>query len=84
MPRYLIEAYVPRSPAQEARAASRDVRAATTQLSLEGTLVRYVRSTFVPVDETSFHIVEAASEDAVREVCRRAGIGSARVVVAVE
>lgn len=84
MPRYLVEAYVPRSRAQEAHAAERDARAAAKALVGEGTPVRYVRMTFLPDDETCFHIFEAASEETVEEACRRAGIGSGRIVPAVE
>jgi hypothetical protein len=43
-----------------------------------------VRTTFLPEDETCFHVFEAVSEDAVAEVFRRAGIGSGRIVSAVE
>ena len=84
MPSYLVEAYVPRSRTHEARAAGRRARVAAERLSREGMPVRYVRMTFVPDDETCFHFFEAASEEAVSEVCRRAGIGSARIVSAVE
>jgi hypothetical protein len=84
MPRYLVEVYVPRSRARAARAAGRDARAAAEALVREGTPVRYVRMTFLPDDETCFHIFEAASEEAVVEACRRAAIGSARIVPAVE
>jgi Protein of unknown function (DUF4242) len=84
LPRYLVEAYVPQSRARDARAAERDARAAANELVCEGTSVRYVRMTFLPGDETCFHIFEAASEEAVVEACRRAGIGSGRIVPAVE
>ena len=84
MPRYLVEAYVPRSPTRGGRAAGREARAAAEELSREGTQVNYVRTTFLPNDETCFHIFEAASVAAVGEVCRRAGIGSARIVPAEE
>ena len=84
MPRYLVEAYVPRSRAGEARAAGGHARTAAETLVREGTPVRYVRTTFLPEDETCFHVFEAASEEAVREVCRRAGLGSGRIVPAVE
>jgi hypothetical protein len=39
---------------------------------------------YLPDDETCFLVFDAASADAVGEVCRRAGIGSARIVPAVE
>jgi len=50
----------------------------------EGTPVRYVRMTFLPDDETCFHIFDAASAEPVGEACRCAGIGSGRIVHAVE
>jgi hypothetical protein len=75
VPSYLVEVYVPN--AEDARAAAR-------QLRREAGPVRYVRMTFLPGDETCFHLVEAVSEDAVAEVCRRAGLRSARIVPAVE
>jgi len=84
VPRYLVETYVPRSHAREVRAAGRDVRAAAEELAREGTSVRYVRTTFLPGDETCFHVFEATSGEAVAEVFRRAGIGSGRIVPAVE
>jgi hypothetical protein len=84
VPTYLVETYVPRSGAREARAAGRDARAAAEELAREGIPIRYVRTTFLPDDETCFHVFEAASAEAVGEVCRRAGIGSGRIVAAVE
>ena len=84
MPTYLVEAYLPRSPAQEARAAGRRARAAAEELSREGVPIRYVRTTFLPDDETCFHLFEAVSADAVEEVSRRAELGRARIVSALE
>ena len=40
----------------------------------EGTLVRYVRSTIVPADETLLCVLEAASEEVVREIYARTGL----------
>ena len=62
----------------------RDARTAAEELVREGTPVRYVRTTFLPDDETCFHVFEAASQEAVGEACRRAGIGSGRIVPAIE
>ena len=67
---YLVEAYLPRSHAEEARAAGRRARATAEQLSREGVLVRYVRTTFLPDDETCFHLFDADCSEAVEEVCR--------------
>jgi hypothetical protein len=84
MPRYLVETYVPGTNADGARASGRRARAAARQLSQEGKPVRYVRMTFLPRDETCFHILEAGSEEDVIEVCRRAEVGSPRIVPALE
>jgi hypothetical protein len=84
MPRYLVEAYIPRARAEEAYATGRRARDAAEELVREGVVVSYVRTTFLPDDETCFHVFEAASVHAVGEVCSRAGLGSPRIVVAVE
>jgi hypothetical protein len=84
VPGYLVEAYIPHLRIQDARAAGLHVRALAEELSREGTPVRHVRTTFVPGDETCFLFFEAASEEAVGELCRRAAIDSPRIVLAVE
>jgi hypothetical protein len=84
MPSYLVETYASKLRVHEARAAGRRARAAAEQLSREGARIRYVRTTFLPDDETCFHVFEAASEEAVGEVCWRAGIGAGRIAPAVE
>lgn len=80
MPTYLIEAYLPAPHTQSARAAGRRARAAAAEMSRAGTAVRYLRTAFLPDDETCFHLFEAVSADAVAEVGRRAEIDRARVV----
>lgn len=84
MPSYLVEAYMPCSHAKEARAAARRVTAAADELSRGGADVRHVRTTFLPDDETCFHLVEAPSARAVEEVSLRAGLGRTRIVRAVD
>ena len=84
MSSYLVEVYVPRSQAHEARAGGRRARTAAEQLTGEGVPVRYVRTTFLPGDETCFHLLEAATSAAVEEVCRRAELGRVRIVPAIE
>jgi hypothetical protein len=81
---YLVEAYVPRSQERGARGAGQRARAAAAELSGEGVPVRYVRTTFLPEDETCFHVFEAGSMDVVEEACRRAALRHARVSLAVE
>ena len=84
MPSFLVEAYLPRSQPDEAQAAGRRTRAAANALSREGTPVRYVRTTFLPDDETCFHLVEAVSTEVVEELSRRAELGHTRIVPAIE
>jgi len=81
---YLVEVYLPRSRAPEARATGRRARAAAKALAHEGVPIRYVRTTYLPDDETCFHVFEAASTDIVEEAGRRAGLGPGRVVAAIE
>jgi Nickel responsive protein SCO4226-like len=84
MPTFLVEAYMPRSHAKQARAAGERAQAAADELSHEGVSVHYVRTTFLPDDETCFHIFKAASAAAVENVSRRAALGHARIVPVLE
>jgi hypothetical protein len=81
---YFVEAYVPNTRVQEARAAGQRASAAAGQLSQDDIAISYVRTTFLPDDETCFHVFEAASEEIVQEVCRRAGISTGRILAAIE
>ncbi len=77
MPSYLIERYVAVSRGSE-------VDDASARLAASGGDVRHVHATFVPGDETCFHIVEAASLDAVYEALERAALTYERIVEAIE
>ena len=46
--------------------------------------VHYVRTTFVPDDETCFHIFDAPSLAVLGEAARRAELGHLRIVEAIE
>jgi hypothetical protein len=81
---YLIEVYLPRADARAAGTTASRAQAAVEELAGEGVELRYVRTTYLPDDETCFHLVEATSEESVAELCRRAGLGNVRIVVAVE
>lgn len=83
MTEFLVELYVSRTDALAAERGSERGRLAAEELTQEGTPVRYVRSIFVPEDETCFHLYEAATADAVREVARRAALRFERVAQAV-
>jgi hypothetical protein len=77
MQSYLVESYAANSGAEDQRERAR--------LAAEvGTGVRYIRTTFLPGDETLLHVFEAESADAVREAVRVAALPYERIVEAVE
>jgi hypothetical protein len=78
---YLVEGYVPGGDIADLQ--DRACAAAAT-MSSEGHTVRYLRSVVVRPDETCFHLFEAASEDVVAELARRAKLGYDRIVEAEE
>jgi Protein of unknown function (DUF4242) len=80
MAEFLLEVYATRTDPCALDEAARRAQAAADLLASEGTTVRYVRSIFVPDDETCFHLYEADSAGMVREVARRAGLSIDRVV----
>jgi hypothetical protein len=82
MPEYLLELYVSRGDAGAVERGAERSRRSAAELTREGTPVRYLRSIFVPEDETCFFLYEAASADAVREVARRAQLSFERVTEA--
>jgi hypothetical protein len=78
---YLIEAYVAGGHVGELEDRA---RAAVEAMRDEGHAVRYLRSVLVRADETCFHFFEAASEDVIAELARRAELGHQRIVEAEE
>jgi hypothetical protein len=82
VPKYIVERHLPGiTPDQLAGAAGR-AKTATAEMSEEGVPVRYLRSTFLPVEEKCYCLFEAASPDAVEDANRRAEIPYERVVEA--
>ncbi|HEV2901843.1 MAG TPA: nickel-binding protein [Gaiellaceae bacterium] len=82
MATYLAELYFPdRGGGARAPLAAR-ANAAAEELSREGIGVHYVRSVFVPEDETCFCFFEAPSADSVREALVRAALDAVIVVEA--
>jgi hypothetical protein len=70
---YLVETYVANTRAQQARAAGNRARAAAGQLSRAGIAIRYLRTTFLPDDETCFHMFEASSEEIIQSSAGKRG-----------
>jgi hypothetical protein len=79
MPTYLVESYGANRDAELTDARERALH--TAEL---GTDVHYLRTTFLPADETVLHVFEAASVDALRRAARLAELPHERIVEAVE
>jgi hypothetical protein len=74
---YVVESYGAGSGVQDQRDRAR--------LAAElGNGVRYVRTTFLPGDETLLHLFEATSTEALRDAARDAALQYERIVEAVE
>ena len=84
MAEYLVELYVSRDGQAALEGAVARVRAAAQELTRGGAPVRYLRTIFVPEDETCFILYEAASAEAAGEATRRAGLLFDRVVEAID
>jgi hypothetical protein len=79
VPIYLVESYGAKHGDAFAEARERAQRAA--QLGID---VRYVRTTFLPEDETLLHIFEAPSVEALRDAGVLAALAYERIVEALE
>jgi hypothetical protein len=83
MAEFLVEAYVAQSDGAGADRGAERARAAAEQLSSAGEQVRFLRSIFVPEDETCFYLFEAVSVGAVRKAAERAALRFERITKAV-
>jgi hypothetical protein len=79
MPEFLVELYVSRTDVAGVERGAQRARLAAEQVTRAGTPVRYLRSMFVPGDETCLLLYEAVSADAVRTAARRAALPFDRV-----
>ncbi len=83
MAEFLVELYVSGVDADAVERGAESARLAAEALSREGTPVRYLRSLFVPADETCFYLYEALSAKAVRRAAERAALRFERVTEAI-
>jgi hypothetical protein len=77
--RYLVEISWPNGAVHDVQALANDSRAAATELTRAGTLLRFLRSIYVPEHESCFLLFEAESPAAVEQVAARAGLRAPRV-----
>ena len=79
MPTYLMESF-----AANPDDALRDARERAIRAAEIGIDVRYVRTTFLPGEQTLLHVFEAASPGALEQAVRAAQLSYERIVDAVE
>lgn len=72
--RYTIEVPRPEGNWAAMEAATARARQAADELRQEGTPIRFLRSIYVPEDETCFFLYEGPGADAVRAAARRAAL----------
>lgn len=74
MREFIAEQYLSGCDAGAAGRGAHAARRAAEQVSRDGARVRFVRSIFIPEDETCIYIYEADSIEAVREAIARAAL----------
>ena len=72
MKQYMVERHLAGFPPAQLPAAAAAAKQKSTELSGEGSEIRYVRSTYVPEGEKCYCLFEAVSPEAVAEVQKRA------------
>jgi Nickel responsive protein SCO4226-like len=81
---FLVELYIPRTGSAAAKRGAAAARRAAEALTRDGTPVHFLRSIFLPEDETCFLLYEAATIGAVRKAARRARLRVERICAAAE
>lgn len=84
MPVYLVERDLPGATLAQLAAIRDAARVACDRVTTEGTLVRYLRSTFVPGESRCLCLFEALDAQRVREVNEAAQVPYSRIVVALD
>jgi hypothetical protein len=80
---FLVELYVSRADAAALGRGAERVRRAADEQTRRGTPVRYLRSIYVPEDETCLLLFDAVSAEAVADVASRAALPYERLVAAI-
>ena len=83
MPEFVAERYLSAADGASATRDARSARSAADQLARDGTPVRFVRSIFIPADETCMYVFEADSIEVVRAVAARASLQVERISEAI-
>jgi hypothetical protein len=84
VPDYCLELYLADGSKASLSEAAGRARAAAESFEARGRSVRYLRSTYLPEDETCLHFFAAASREDVAEAARRAGLTSDRITRSID
>jgi hypothetical protein len=84
VPDYCLELYLARGSRAALEEAAERVRAAAESFRGSGRSVRYLRSTYLPEDETCLHFFAAASREDVAEVARQARLTGNRITRSID
>ena len=72
MPQYVVERHLPNFTGEQVVAAAKRAKEATSEMTREGTPVRYLRSIFIPGEDKCYCLFEGESAEAVRQANQRA------------
>ena len=77
--RYLVELATPASGWQDLQQVTSLARTGAEEMCREGAAIRFLRSIFVPEDQSCFFLYEGDSIETVREAGRRAQLHIVRI-----
>ena len=84
MPDYCLELYLAGDSQAALEEAAGRARAAAESFGARGGSVRYLRSTYLPEDETCLHFFAAASGEDVAEAAQQAGLTGNRITSSID
>jgi hypothetical protein len=84
VPDYCLELYLAGGSRTALEDAAGRARAAADSFGARGGSVRYLRSTYLPEDETCLHFFAAASGEDVAEAARQAGLIGNRITRSID
>jgi len=84
VPDYCLELYLAGGSRAAVEEAAGRARAAAESFRPDGRYVRYVRSTYLPEDETCLHFFAAASREHVAKAARQAGLTGGRITRSID
>jgi hypothetical protein len=80
---FLVEHYRPGRDVAQLSSSIARIRETITEMKRAGEPVRYLSATIVPNDESFFCLIEAACEEVVSDVYRRADVPFERISAAI-